>query len=193
MTCEIFTLPIFISGCSLIISAVVAYLTLLRKGEVKMTQPTTIYFGADAGNRDTKSTSPKIYLRTLLYSSAKRGNVINSLHVRLTRGETIQTFNIWVYGEDELMRGSGLFVGEQGVALNHHFLPPADGTTFKFLPGTYVLELFAAQVNHPKPKLLWSVTLDVPQSLSEKMRDDLAGGLFYDWQPNSGTYHAHLR
>lgn len=186
-------LPIYISGCSLIISAVVAYLTLFRKGDVKMTQPTTIYFGADAGSRDTNSLGPKVYLRTLLYSTAKRGNVINSLHVRLTRGETTQTFNIWVYGEDNLKRGSGLFVGEQGVVLNHHFIPPNDGTAFKFLSGIYTLELFAAQVDQPKPHLLWSVNLDIPQNLAEKMETDLAGGLYFDWQPNSGSYHAHLR
>lgn len=187
------TLAIIISGCSLAISAVVAYLTLFRKGEVKMTQPTTIYFGADGGNRSTMSLAPKVYLRTLLYSTAKRGNVISSLHVRLTRGETTQTFNIWVYGEEKLTRGSGLFVGEQGVVLNHHFMPPDDGTAFKFLPGSYTLELFAAQVDHPKPRLLWSVNLDLSQNLSGKMGSVLAGGTFFDWQPNSGSYHAHPR
>jgi hypothetical protein len=90
------SLPIFISACSLAISGLVAYLTLFRKGTVKMTQPTTIYFGADTGSRDTSSLAPKVYLRTLLYSTAKRGNVISSLHLRLIRGESTQTFNIWV-------------------------------------------------------------------------------------------------
>ncbi len=184
------TLPIIISSCSLVISAVVAYLTLFRKGDVKMTQPTTIAFSTE---RADKSDAPKVYLRTLLYSTAKRGNVISSLHLRLTRGETAQTFNIWVYGEKELSRGSGLFVGEQGVVLNHHFWPPNDGSTFKFLPGTYVIELFAAQVDHPKPKLLWTVNLDLPQQLFEQMESDPAGMLHFDWQPNSGSYHAHFR
>ena len=191
---ELFIVSIVISVCSLLVSALVAYLTLFRKGSVKVTQPTTIYFGADAGNRDTKSAGPKVYLRTLLYSTAKRGNVISSLHVRLTRGETIQTFNIWVYGEDgDLRRGSGLFVGEEGVTFNHHFLPPADGTAFKFLPGAYLLELFVTQVDRQKPKLLWSANLDLPQNLYEKMQTELAGGLFYDWQPNSNSYHVHHR
>ena len=187
------SLPILISACSLVISGLVAYLTLFRKGAVKMTQPTTIYFGADAGSRDSKSLAPKVYLRTLLYSTAKRGNVISSLHLRLARGESTQTFNIWVYGEEKLSRGSGLFVGEQGVVLNHHFLLPADGTSFKFLPGSYTLELFAAQVDQPDPKLLWSVVLDLPAGLASQMQNDLAGGMYFDWQPNSGSYHAHLR
>lgn len=194
MTYELAVLSIVIAVCSLIVSGLVAYLTLIRKGAVKMTQPTTIYFGADAGNRAVKSTGPKVYLRTLLYSTSKRGNVINSLYVRLTRGETAQTFNIWVYGEEnELKRGSGLFVGEQGVPLNHHFLPPADGTAFKFLAGAYRLELFATQVDRLKPRLLWSVSVDLPSNLVEQMQSELGGGVFYDWQPNSGNYHPHHR
>jgi len=194
MTPDLYILSLVISVFSLLVSGLVAYLTLLRKGNVKMTPPTLIYFGADAGSRDTMSIAPKVYLRTLLYSSAKRGNVISSLYVRLTRGETMQTFNIWAYGEvGELMPGSGLFVGEQGVAFNHHFLPPADGTTFKFLPGTYLLEVFASQVDHPKPKLLWAATLELPQHLADKMQKELAGGLYYEWQPNSGKYHVRHR
>ena len=56
-----------------------------------MTQPTTIYFGADA----SASPSPKVYFRTLLYTTAKRGKIIESMFVKLRRGESIQTFNIW--------------------------------------------------------------------------------------------------
>jgi hypothetical protein len=164
----------FLVSCgSLAVSGAVAYLTLFRKGRVKMTQPTTIYFGADAGSRETNSLDPKVYLRTLLFSTAKRGNVISSLHVRVSRGESVQTFNVWVYGEDKLKRGSGLFVGEQGVVLNHHFLLPKDGTTFKFLPGQYKIELFAARVDHPSPQSLWSTVLELPQVLVSKMEQEL--------------------
>jgi hypothetical protein len=44
------------------------------------------------------------------------------MYVALSRNETRQNFNIWVYGaEKKLVRGSGLFVGETGVEANHHF------------------------------------------------------------------------
>jgi hypothetical protein len=33
-----------------------------------------------------------------------------------------------MYGDEKLVRGSGLFVGETGVAANHHFLAPRDGS-----------------------------------------------------------------
>lgn len=116
-------IAICMSGASLIVSGGVAYLTLLRKGHVRMTRPSVVFLGPDAGNRDTNSLIPKVYLRTMLYSTAKQGAVIASMFVKVTRGETVQTFNIWVYGEDKLYRGSGLFIGEQGVVCNHHFLP----------------------------------------------------------------------
>ncbi len=192
MTIPLEMWSLFIASSSLAISATVAYLTLFRKGHVRMTQPTTIYFGPDAGNADTRSLAPKIYLRTLLYSTSKRGNVLSSLHVRVTRGETTQTFNVWVYGEEKLNRGSGLYVGEQGIVLNHHFLPPSD-TAFKFVPGKYKVEMFAARVDHPQPQLLWSENLELPQSLIEQMEKELAGGVYFDWQPNSCSYHAHMR
>ena len=36
------------------------------------------------------------FLRTLLFSTSKRGLVIESMHVALARNETHQNFNIWV-------------------------------------------------------------------------------------------------
>jgi hypothetical protein len=157
-----------------------------------MTQPTTIYFGVDAGRTDMKGRGGKVFLRTLLYSTSKKGNVISSLHVKLTRGESIQTFNVWVYGDDKLMRGSGLYVGEQGVVTNHHFLPPKDEAGYRFLSGHYKVDLFVARVDHPTPQLLWSADLDLPRDLSERLEKDPLGGIYFDWQPNLQTYHPHL-
>lgn len=182
-----------VSLCSFGVAATVAYLTLIRKGQVRATQPTTIYFGEDAGRLDTKGKGPKVFLRTLIFSTSKRGNVISSLHVRVTRGESIQTFNVWVYGDDKLLRGSGLYVGEQGVVTNHHFMPPSDGTTYRFVPGRYKVELFVARVDHPVPELLWKTELELPKHLSEAMHGDPLAGVYFDWQPNSQRYEPRLR
>jgi hypothetical protein len=53
-----------------------------------------------------------------------------------------------VYGEDSLARGSGLYVGENGVVCDHHFLLPDDGTKFDFLRGEYKLEVYASLVKN---------------------------------------------
>lgn len=153
-----------------------------------MTQPTTIYFGADASD----SPSPKVYLRTLLYSTAKRGQIIESMFVRLRRGESAQTFNIWVYGEDSLARGSGLYVGENGVTCNHHFLLPADGTKFDFLLGEYKVEVYASLVGVKQPLLLYVTGLTVTEQTAKQLQER-ENSVYFDWGPDSGRYHAHVR
>jgi hypothetical protein len=45
--------------------------------------------------------------------------------------------------------GSGLMVGENGVALKHYFLPPK-ATAFRFLPGEYSIEVHARILNRSK-------------------------------------------
>ena len=95
------TVSITISAISLAISSVTAWLTLFRRGTVKMTQPTVIFFGPDTPRSREDAALPKVYLRTLLFSTSKRGRVIESMHVALRRNETHQNFNIWVYGERE--------------------------------------------------------------------------------------------
>src|SRR5882762_6140076 len=106
-----------------------AWLTFFRKGKLMMTQPTVVFFGPDGSRFD--SDKNKIYLRTLLYSTAKRGQVLESLHVSLQRNESKQNFSIWVYGEKgNLKRSSGLFVAQEGVTFDHHFLLSNDGANF---------------------------------------------------------------
>jgi hypothetical protein len=145
-------LSITISALALAVSTVTAWLTLFRRGTVKMTQPTVIFFGPDTPRSHQDTPLPKVYLRTLLFSTSKRGRVIESMHVALSRNETHQNFNIWVYGErGRLVRGSGLFVGETGVAADHHFLTPRDGSSFRFTEGHYRLEVFAHLLGDKSP------------------------------------------
>src|ERR1700738_3748386 len=135
-------ITVTISATALLLSTTTAWLTLFRRGQVRMTQPTVIFFGPDGGT-PVRDARPKVFLRTLLFSTSKRGRVVESLHVRLSRGESRQNFTIWVYGDDKLVRGSGLFIGETGVATNHHSLLPEDAPPFRFTAGIYLLEVFA--------------------------------------------------
>ena len=186
------TISLAVSVLALAISGLTAWLTLLRKGTVFMTQPTVIFFGPDGG---PNSNDPrwKIYLRTLLYATSKRGCIVESMYVRLRRGETSQNFNIWVYGDKKvLVRGSGLFVPETGVAANHHFLLPPDGTAFQFLSGNHTLEVFASLVGEPASRLLYSVQLEVNAQQAHALKED-DQGLYFDWGPDAAKYHSHLQ
>src|SRR6267154_2543605 len=111
-------LSITISVLALSISAVTAWLTLFRRGTVKMTQPTVIFFGPDSPRSRDEPPSPKVYLRTLLFSTSKRGRVIESMHVALSRNETHQNFNISLRANiDETLTAA--IITEQGGKENH--------------------------------------------------------------------------
>ncbi len=185
------SLSITVSVLALAVSAMTAWLTLFRRGTVKMTQPTVIFFGPDTPRAQDQRPLPKIFLRTLLFSTARRGRVIESMHVALSRNETRQSFNIWVHGEEKLVRGSGLFVGETGVAANHHFLTPNDGNAFAFTEGHYKLEVFARLLGDKVQTLLFSQTLEISRDTGMLLVEPGAG-LYFDWGPDSSRYLQHV-
>jgi hypothetical protein len=184
-------LALMVSFLALAVSAFTAWLTLLRKGELWMTRPTVIYFGPDGGSK-AEAPPEKIFLRTLLYSTGKRGHIIENMFVRLHRGETRQNFNVWAYGDKDLSRGSGLFVPETGFATNHHFLLPPDGTSFQFSTGRYVLEVFVTEVGASGPRLLCTVSLEITPEHYQAFNQP-GHGLYFDWGPDAARYFAHVR
>lgn len=180
-------ISIVISVLALVISGVTAWFALFHGGTIKMTQPTIFFFGPDG-----TSGPPKVFLRSLLFSTANKGHIVENLYVKLRRGESVQNFNIWVYGQKEaLARGSGLFVGKEGVACNHHFLLPQDGAPFKFLSGEYTLQVFVSLIGKKKPILLFTQKLSLSQAFADEINSENSG-VFYDWGPDSKRYHSHL-
>jgi len=182
---------ITVSVLALAVSAVTAWLTLFRRGTVKMTQPTVIYFGPDRPRSAGDTAPPKVYLRALLFSTSKRGRVIESMHVALSRNETHQNFNIWVHADEKLVRGSGLYVGETGVAANHHFLTPKDAISFRFTEGRYRLDVFAHLLGDRGRRLLFSQILEISRETAVLLEEPGAG-LYFDWGPDSSRYLPHV-
>jgi hypothetical protein len=179
-----------VSALALAVSAITAWLTLFRRGDLRMTQPTVVFFGPDGGSRGDVP-KLKVFLRTLLYSTARRGQTVESMYVNVQRGETRQNFSIWVYGEDKLARGSGLFVGHEGLACNHHFLLPEDGAAFSLAAGTYTLRVFAKRVADAAPRELSSVRLTISDAHAVQLvKPDV--GIYFDWGPDQRAYHAHV-
>jgi hypothetical protein len=152
-----------------------------------MTRPTQIYFGPDG--LAFESSKNKVHLRTLLYSSSKRGQVLESLHISLHRGETKQNFNIWIYGSSkgELHRGSGLFIPQEGITFSHHFLLPEDGSNFIFSAGNYKLSVFAKLVGETKPHEIYCVNLLITETLADSLKKK-NNGLFFDWGADQQSY-----
>lgn len=177
-----------ISCLAILISGLTAWMTFFRKGKLLMTKPSVIFFGPDG----FESKKNKIYLRTMLYGTAKRGCVLESLHISLRRNESKQNFNIWVYGEKgNLKRGSGLFVPQEGVIFDHHFLLPEDGSDFIFHGGAYSLAVIAKLVGEPKIQELVSIKLTISESQALELAKPNMG-IYFDWGPDQQSYHSHL-
>ena len=177
---------VIISLVALFVSCLTAWLTWFHRGTIKMTQPTTVFFGPDDKGQS------KVFLRTLLYSTARRGQLVENLSVKLTRDGQTQAFNVWVYGETkEMARGSGLFVGYEGVTANHHFLLPMSGGDYQFKAGAFALEVYAKLVNVKGLKRLTRLDLTVGEG-EELVLLDGQGGLFFDWDPDKQSYHHSL-
>jgi hypothetical protein len=176
---------------AMLISGIVAWQTLFCHGSLKMTRPTLIVFSHDQISSTERRTIPKIFLRTLIYSTGKRGHVIENMFVNLLFENTRHPFHIWGYGDNNLVRGSGLFVGEEGVVFNHHFTQRANAPDFKFLQGEYQLEVLAAIVGQNKLRRLYSIPLSV--SLEEEVGLQIPDCVYwFDWDPDKNRYSGHL-
>ncbi|WP_220388001.1 hypothetical protein [Shewanella woodyi] len=190
MSPELYITSLIFSCLALLVSGMTAWFTFFHKGKLVMTQPTVVFFGPDGANFN--SIKNKIFLRTLLYSTSKKGQVIESLHASVQRNESKQNFNVWVYGEKgNLKRGSGLFVPEEGVTADHHFLLPEDGANFEFLPGRYEVIVFAKLVGGNRPVELSKLNLEVTETQAASLLE-ANSGLYYDWGPDQQAYHSHV-
>ena len=179
------TLPLLISVVSLLLSVTVAWLTLLRRGNLGMTHPMLIGFLYEGEQ-------PKVFFRAMLYATGKRGHIIEALYLTVRRGHSTQTFSFWMYGETkELKIGSGLRVGDDGVSFNHHFLPPKDSSSFAFLAGDYVIATYARILNRNTPAPLSTVKLSLSPELADALRDHSTGVLF-TWRPDSQDYRGDV-
>ncbi len=186
------TLALIVSCLALLVSATTGWLTLFRKGTIRMTQPTVIFFGQEVSERHGRPHSPKVFLRTLLVSTSKRGRVIESMYVSLTRSESHQSFGVWVHGDERLTRGSGLFVGETGVSANHHFMmPPDDRPNFAFSAGNYRIDVYAKLLGDRSNLLLFSQQLELQSEHATLLRNPQAG-VYFDWGQESQRYLAHV-
>jgi len=147
-----------------------------------MTRPSIICILGQNGNDD-----PKIFIRTLLYTTAEQGQYIQNMFVRIHRAETIQNFNVWAYGDNGLVRGSGLFASKTGISVYHHFLLPKNEQWF-FVAGEYRLEVYAETVNGATKKLFEQILF-----LTNEQASDIKQGkaIYFDWAPNTGQYLSH--
>jgi len=173
------------SVIALALSVFTLWFTALRRGTVRCTHPSFVAFRYDFVGK--KVPQAKIFFRALLFSTGKRGQVVESLFLRVREGDRNAEFSFWGYGDKDLVRGSGLFVPETGVATNHHFNPLDPESMFLFSGGTYSLELVAKLVGQKRLRTLWKVSLEIPGGVYDQTvaREK---AVFFSWSAEQSRY-----
>lgn len=183
------TISSIISITALVVSLFTAWLTIFRRGSVRSTHPSFVAIRYDFLNKPFALA--KVFLRTLLFSTGKRGLVIENLFLRVREGERSEEFSFWGYGDKDLVRGSGIFAPETGVVTNHHFNPLQTDNLFRFSQGTYRLELLAKLVAKKRLISLWEIELNVPPGVYDtRIARDTA--IFFNWSPEQQCYIASI-
>lgn len=80
-----------ISMLALVVSTAKMYFTWLRRGHLAMTQPPLVFFGFDSVPRQ----AAKVLLRTLLYSTSVKGQVVEGMYAKPLRNDAEQVFSFW--------------------------------------------------------------------------------------------------
>lgn len=182
-------ISIGISSMALFISALHLWFTLLRQGRLAMTKPTIVFFGYEGNAPYLK---PKIVLRTLLYSTSVQGKIIEGMYLKLNRGGTEKIFSFWGYGERErLVPGSGLYVGQTGVAANHHFVIAMDDT-YNFEAGAYTIRVFARLVGKEAPIHLSTIQIGLlKEHASVLSQKSVMNGVIFELELDNQGYIGH--
>lgn len=176
-----------ISLVSLTISIGTFWLAFVARGRLKMTKPTIVFFGFDANPKPTA----KVFLRTLLYSTAARGQIVEGMYVKIRQGDDERVFSFWGYGEaTKLSPGSGLHVSRTGLAANHHFVLSVHENAYDFEPGPYEIDVIADVVGYRKPQKLTTINLSLSDELAGALKRH--EGVLFE-RKIGGEYEGHTR
>ncbi|WFU04497.1 hypothetical protein QA648_27330 (plasmid) [Rhizobium sp. CB3171] len=176
-----------ISLVSLVVSLITLWITQLQRGQIAMTTPTIIFFGFD----QVPKTTPKVFLRTLLYSTSARGQIVEGMHAKLRFDGMERMFSFWGYGEtDKLTPGSGVYVSKTGMAANHHFVMSVLEDDFEFKPGDYTITIHAHLAHRPDATEIGRFQLALNGDLAAVLHDQ--EGVLFERQID-GQYQGHAR
>jgi len=182
------TITIVLAVGSFLLSLFTLWLTQLRHGHLKMTQPTLICL-----KREMPSVTPKIFLRTLLFTTASKGRVIENMYLIVHQPMGTFVFDFWGHTEaGKLTLGSGLFVGPTGVTSDHHFNPRHGSENFLFHSGEYRVEVYATTVGRKRSQKLIEVTFTVDGQQAAELIQILNRELYLFWNAETRTYEAQV-
>lgn len=150
---------------SFAISIVTLYLTYFQRGRLRLTRPTAIFFV-----RDGSDDKFKIVVTALLYSTAKRGQVVESMFIKIIQEDSVTTFSEWVYWEGDRVHLGGVKIGEEGRTLFDHFLLSDETDNFDFASGKYSLEIYALKIGAKNPIRLFQTEFTLEAKTVEAVK-----------------------
>jgi hypothetical protein len=149
-----------------------------------MTQPTLLCL-----KRESPSGRPKIFLRTCLFTTGTKGQVVENMFFRVQQAYGTSLFDFWGHTESgKLTLGSGLFVGPTGVASDHHFNPRIGRDDFLFGDGNYRIEVFATVIGRDKAQKLMDLNFTVDGQQAAELVQIPTRELFLSWNPERRSY-----
>jgi len=159
-----------------------------RRGNLQMTHPTLICFKFDWPRR-----RPKIFLRSLLFSTASRGRVIEAMLLKVHGPVGVMTFDYWGHTEaGKLTLGSGLFVGQTGVASDHHFNPHMGVQQFEFWQGEYKIDVFAKIVGMEERRKLASLSVVLSGDAAAEINQFEEAAIYFWWDGEALKYDPQI-
>lgn len=184
------SIELVISIVALLISAVTGWLTLFHKGTVKMSRP---HFFALTPEDGPFGGWIKFFMRVLVFSSGQRGRVIESIFVNIRHNGKVLPFHYWMYGESEkLAIGSGVFVGHEGLAANHHFVPVGEVSANDFSAGAYDVDVYASLLGDRSPIKLSSLQFNLSEEEVSAIRTSKDKAVFFTWDQGAKVYKSRI-
>lgn len=181
------SIAIIISTASLLLSIITLWITQFRHGRLKMTQPTLLCL-----KRETPSNLPKIFLRSLLFTTGPQGHVVEAMYLNVHQPAGEFTFDFWGHTEGgKLTLGSGLFVGPGGSANDHHFNLHRGSEHFLFADGDYKIEVFAVIAGHSSPHKLADLAFTIDGQQAAELIQITDMELYLQWDARTRQYEGH--
>jgi len=102
-----------------------------------------------------------------------------------------ESFILWGYGDQNLAVGGGIFVGEQGLVANHHFLNSPLNAPYQFKNGACRLEVFAKLIDRTKSLLLFSTDLFINEEQCAALSHP-RNSIIFVLNPGDRTYSSYV-
>lgn len=175
-------IPTVVASLSLCISSIVAWFTLFRRGQLQMTNPSMIGLCVEQNKL-------KIFFTSMLYSTGRKGHIVESIFLKVRHTESLQIFNHWSdFRDGNFVSDAGLKVGEDGVCRTLCFVPSLAGANFGVLIGKYEIEVLCKVANCKRPKLLSTLTLELSSFQASAVQEGIP--IAFQWGPASKSYHS---